>query len=115
VLLVDEDEIFGQAAARTLASAGLDVTLAPDYRLALQVLESDAAVDLLLTDVVMPDRVNGLALACMARLRRPALKIIDISGYDIPQIADEALGPVLYKPIENERLVAEVRRLLAVG
>jgi CheY-like chemotaxis protein len=115
VLLVDDDEIFGQATARLLAKAGLDVIVAPDYREALQLLECDAPVDLLLTDIVMPDRVNGLALARMARLRRPTLKIIYISGYDIPQIADEALGLVLHKPIDDERLVDEVQRILAEG
>ncbi|MDB5410587.1 MAG: hypothetical protein JWL84_5499 [Rhodospirillales bacterium] len=115
VLLVDDDEIFGQATARFLEDAGFDVTFAPDYRGTLQILESDATVDLLLTDIVMPNRVNGLALARMARLRRPALKVIYLSGYDIPQIADEALGPVLRKPIENEHLVDAVRRLLAEG
>lgn len=113
ILLVDDDEIFRHAAARCLENGGLDVTVAPDYREALPILESDVPVDVLVTDVVMPDRVNGLALARMARLRRPSLKIIYVTGYDIPQITDEALGPVLLKPIDNERLLDEVRRILA--
>lgn len=115
VLLVDDDEIFGATTAKFLSAAGLEVTAVPDYRAALQIIESDAVVDLLLTDIVMPNRINGLALARMARLRRPKLKIIYLSGYDIPQIAAEALGPVLRKPIENQLLVDEIRRLLAEG
>jgi CheY-like chemotaxis protein len=46
-------------------------------------------------------------------MRRPGLKIIYITAYDIPGIEDEAIGPVLRKPIDDEQLVAEVRRVLA--
>jgi CheY-like chemotaxis protein len=113
VLLVDDDEVFGHALARFLVDAGLEVTVAPDYRKALQVLESGAPVDLLLTDVVMPDRVNGLALARMALLRRPSIKVIYLSGYDIPGLDGEALGPVLQKPVEGEHLLGVIRRVLA--
>jgi CheY-like chemotaxis protein len=90
-----------------------EVQIAPDYRLALEVLESNALVDLLVCDIVMPDRVNGLALGRMARLRRPELKIIYITGHDIPGVEDEALGPVLRKPIDNDLFVAEIERVLA--
>jgi CheY-like chemotaxis protein len=113
VLLVDDDEIFGAATAKLLSGAGLEVTAVPDYRQALEIIESDAVIDLLLTDIVMPNRINGLALARMARLRRPRLKVIYLSGYDIPQINKEALGPVFCKPVEEQVLIDEIRRLLA--
>ena len=71
VLFVDDDQVFAEASAQLLRGAGYEVQIAPDYRLALQVLESNALVDLLVCDIVMPDRVNGLALGRMARLRRP--------------------------------------------
>ncbi len=87
--------------------------LAPDYRLALQLLESDAPIDLMVCDIVMPERVNGLALGRMARLRRRELKIVYITGHDIPGIEDEALGPVLRKPIDHDRLISEMERALA--
>jgi CheY-like chemotaxis protein len=111
-LLVDDDEAFGHALAKFLVDAGLQVTVAPDYREAPQVLEGEAPVDLLLTDIVIPDRVNGLALARMALLRRPSIKVIYLSGYDIPGVDDEALGPALHKPIESEHILGEIRRVL---
>jgi CheY-like chemotaxis protein len=114
VLLVDDDQVLAEALAEVLRGAGYQVQLAPDYRLALEVLESDAPVDLLVCDIVMPDRVNGLALGRMARLRRPELKIIYITGHDIPGIEDEALGPVLRKPIDNDLFVTEIERVLAL-
>lgn len=113
VLFVDDDQVFAEASAQVLRGAGYEVQIAPDYRLALEVLESNALVDLLVCDIVMPDRVNGLALGRMARLRRPELKIIYITGHDIPGVEDEALGPVLRKPIDNDLFVAEIERVLA--
>jgi CheY-like chemotaxis protein len=112
ILFVDDDEAFGEASAKALRGAGYSVDVAPDYRLALQHLESDRPIDLLVTDIVMPQRVNGLALGRMARLRRPDIKIIYLTAYDIPGIANEALGPVLRKPIELDQVLVEVNRAL---
>jgi DNA-binding NtrC family response regulator len=114
-ILVDDDQICGDAIARALRAAGFEVSLAPDYRLALEDLESTRSIDLLITDIVMPDRVNGVALSRMARMRRPGLKVIYLTGYDIPGVADEAIGPVLRKPIDDDRLVAEAKRALAAN
>jgi len=76
ILVVDDDPACGDSTARVLRAAGFEVFLAPDHRLALEDLESTRPIDLLITDIVMPDRVNGVALARMARMRRPELKII---------------------------------------
>lgn len=113
--MVEDDLVFGEAAAKVLREAGFEVFLAPDYRLALQDLESTRAIDLLITDLVMPHRVNGIALSRMARMRRHGLKVMYVTGYDLPGVEKEALGPILRKPIENDRFVAEVRRVLADG
>jgi len=115
ILVVDDDPAFGEATARVLRAAGFEVFLAADHRLALEDLESTRPIDLLITDIVMPDRVNGVALSRMARMRRPELKVIYLTAYDIPGVEDEAAGPVLRKPIDEDRLVAEVRRVLAAG
>ena len=115
ILVVDDDKIYGDATARVLRAAGFEVSLAPDHRLALEDLESTRPVDLLITDIVMPDRVNGVALSRMARMRRPELKVIYLTAYDIPGVEDDAMGPVLRKPVDEDRLVAEVRRVLATG
>ena len=115
ILVVDDDQICGDATARVLRAAGFEVSLAPDHRLALEDLESTRPVDLLITDIVMPDRVNGVALSRMARMRRPELKVIYLTAYDSPGVEDDAIGPVLRKPVDEEQLVAEVRRVLATG
>ena len=115
ILVVDDDPAFGDSTARVLRVAGFEVYLALDHRLALEDLESTRPIDLLITDIVMPDRVNGVALSRMARMRRPELKVIYLTAYDIPGVEDEAAGPVLRKPIDDEQLLAEVRRVLAAA
>jgi CheY-like chemotaxis protein len=67
----------------------------------------------MLADIVMPDRVNGIALSRMARLRRRDIKVVYMTGYNIPGIDREALGPILRKPIDDLVLIEEVGRVLA--
>jgi CheY-like chemotaxis protein len=113
ILLVEDDAAFGESISQILRRAGFDVSLAADFRLALQVLEAEQPVDLLLSDIVMPGSVNGIALSRMARLRRRDLKVVYLTGYNIPGIENEALGPILRKPIDEAVLVSEVERVLA--
>lgn len=110
---MEDDEAFAEAAAQMLRRAGFEVTLAADFRVALETLGGDGQIDLLLSDIVMPSSVNGIALSRMARLRRRDLKVLYVTGYNIPGLEDEALGPILRKPIEVDQLVGEVERLLA--
>lgn len=112
ILVVDDEESFRYAATKALEAAGFLVDAAPDYRRALELLEQGAPIDLLLTDVVMPERVHGFALARMARMRKLDLKVIYITAYDVPEV--EGVGKVLRKPISSEQLVSEVRRVLAM-
>jgi CheY-like chemotaxis protein len=114
ILLIEDDEVFAYAAAAVLERAGFEVTVTHDYRTALPVLESDRPLDLLLTDVVIAG-VNGLALSRMARMSRPKIKILYLTGTDNPAVLREAMGEVLRKPIDNDRLVAVVERLVGAA
>lgn len=105
ILFVDDDEAFSYAAARGLRAAGFVVSLAPDHRLALQILESRQPLDLLITDIVMPGHVNGFALARMARMRRLDLKVLYMTAFDVS--ADEAVGKILRKPFPPDLLAKE--------
>jgi CheY-like chemotaxis protein len=113
ILVVEDDRTFGEALCQVLDHEGYRSTLASDFQTALEVLEADVPVDLLLVDIVMPDGVNGLALSRMARLRRRGLKVLYLTGYNIPGVEREALGPILRKPVDNQVLIDEVARVLA--
>lgn len=115
ILLVEDDEACLTACSTALRNAGYMVSEAGDFRVALEILESDRPLDLLLVDIVMPDSVNGIALSRMARLRRPNLRVVYVTGYRIPGAEREALGPILYKPVDPEQLIAEMERALDEG
>jgi CheY-like chemotaxis protein len=111
ILFVEDDEDLREAITEALESAGLTVLAVADHREALDVLEGKSPVDLLVTDVIFPGRMHGFALARMARMRRLGLKVLYVTGSDVPEA--EADGKVLHKPISNEQLISEVRLALA--
>lgn len=117
ILFVEDDETTVYAVSRILETAGYEILLAPDYREALAALESSRPIDLMLTDVRLATGTpHGFALGRMARVRRPDIRIVYITGIaDIPEneIAT-ALGPILKKPIEPAILLEEISRALAV-
>ncbi len=93
LLVVEADRVFGQTLCQVLGHRGFVVALATDFQSALAILEGEQPLDLLLVDIVMPGGINGIALSRMARLRRRDLKVIYITGYSIPGVEREALGP----------------------
>lgn len=111
VLLVEDDPSFSYSASRALSQAGFEVVVANDYLGALKAID-EQEVDLLLTDIVMPN-VNGVALARMARLRRLGLKVLFVTAFDLPP--EGAFSRVLRKPIAEDKLVEEVAQMLAAA
>jgi DNA-binding NtrC family response regulator len=115
ILLVDDDAACCEAYSKVLRRAGFSVSVASEFRLALEILEADRPLDLLVIDIVMPGSVNGLALSRMARMRRKNLKVLYVTGYSIPGVDREALGPILLKPVDDDRLVHEVEHVLGLS
>jgi CheY-like chemotaxis protein len=113
ILVVEDDKAFGETIGQILRRAGFGVSIATEFRTALEILEAAGPVDLLLTDIVMPGSVNGIALSRMARLRRRDLKVVYLTGYNVPGVETEASGPILRKPIDDALLVSEIERVLA--
>jgi CheY-like chemotaxis protein len=109
ILLVDDDDGYRYAAYKALEAAGFAVVAVAGFNEALQRLDSLEPIDLLVIDIVM--KVNGFALARMARYRRPALKTLYITAFDVP--TDEAVGKLIRKPSAMDDLVREVRAALA--
>jgi two-component system, cell cycle response regulator CpdR len=111
ILLAEDDDSLRGFLTRALERAGYEVTACADGEEAAAVLGE--AWDLLLTDIVMPGSVNGIALSRMARLRRRDLKVVYLTGYNVPGVETEASGPILRKPIDDAVLVSEIERILA--
>jgi CheY-like chemotaxis protein len=114
ILVVDDDYVFTDTVAKLLRDAGHRVSTAHHFESALRILEAVPIVALLITDIIMPGSVNGIALARMARVRRPAIKVIYVTGFELDGAEREASGPILRKPISANVLFAAIEEALAV-
>jgi CheY-like chemotaxis protein len=109
ILLVDDDPVLLSAVAEALRGEDYRVTAVSHFNPALAALD-DAAnkLDILVTDIVMPGGVHGVALARMARMRHPEIPAVYMTAYDIPGAEREVFGPLLRKPVEPSQLVAAI-------
>ncbi len=117
LLLAEDDPMVRAFAMRVLTSLGYRVLEAEDGRRALELARStEARVDLLVTDVVMPE-LGGVALARELTAHFPGLCVLFISGYSggerLPG-REGALARFLPKPFSAEELGRAVREALRV-
>jgi two-component system cell cycle sensor histidine kinase/response regulator CckA len=117
ILLVEDEEGLRSLNARGLRSRGYSVIEASNGIEAMEALEEkDGAVDLVVSDVVMPE-MDGPTLLKAMRGRNPDLKIIFVSGYaedafekSLPENQQFAFLP---KPFTLSQLVAAVKETMA--
>ena len=81
VLLVDDEDVAREAVAERLRELGYRVSEAVDGPSALHLLDKGARVDMLVTDVGLPNGMNGRQVAEAVRERRPGLPVLFITGY----------------------------------
>jgi len=111
ILLVDDNQSLMAVTKRNLLALGYKVVPATDARSALAILASDAVVDLLFTDVVMPGGMNGPELAEAARRLRPGLRVLFTTGYTETSV-EGADRQVLRKPYGRRGLATAIRTVL---
>ena len=117
ILVVEDDPEVRGYVVEVLQDLGYGVLQAPnaDQALALMSKIDGSAVDLLLTDIVLPGR-NGRQLADELRIRRPALKVLFMTGYSRNAIVHQGrLDPgvdLIQKPLSQATLSAKVRTVL---
>jgi CheY-like chemotaxis protein len=96
-----------------LNGLGYAATTATNANEALKVIRSDAPIDLLFTDVVMPGGISGVELARTARDIRPGLPVLLTSGFmGEGAVLETAEFPLLDKPYETAGLAAKLRKVL---
>lgn len=111
VLVVDDDILIAMSTVAMLEDLGHEVFQADSGEEALQILRSDVEIDLLLTDFSMP-KMTGGQLARAARELRPDLPVLLATGYaELPPNTEIDL-PRLGKPYQQDRLAAEIDKLL---
>jgi two-component system, cell cycle sensor histidine kinase and response regulator CckA len=118
VLVVDDDPAMRQLAVRHLTALGYGVVEAANAAVAIATLETEPAIDLLFTDVIMPGEMDGLALAGMVVRRWPKVRIVVTSEVAATTIAKDDLGTgisLLPKPYHKDDLARTLHEALAVG
>ena len=117
ILLIDDDEAVRRSLEKILARAGHRVSTAADGAAGLRVLE-EASVDLVLTDVYMPE-MDGIEILVHIREVEPELPVVAISGggfasadHVLEDAAQLGADAILAKPFEAGVVVETVGRLL---
>ena len=108
ILLVEDNAEVATVTAQMLAAMGFAVETADRGRKALDKLCADPGIDLLLTDVVMPEGMTGLDLAKQVRSQFPAMPVILMSGYNEVVARGSPGFPVLHKPIPYGELFRSI-------
>ena len=110
--VVHDDPIFLNGTVSALLRAGYDVASFSQSMAAISALETQQRVDILITRVGLPEGTpHGVALALMARARRPGIRILFTAPPELASHAED-IGEVLVAPVTAEAVVAKVRKML---
>jgi CheY-like chemotaxis protein len=117
VLVIDDEPTIRMLVADVLAEAGFAAIEAADGPSGLKILESNARIDLLITDIGLPGGLNGRQVADAARAIRPDLKVLFITGYaENAAMRDGRLEPgmsLITKPFEIDLLARKIQDAFA--
>jgi DNA-binding NtrC family response regulator len=102
VLFVDDDELVRTPVAEILIQAGFRVFVAGSAPEAVRVLVREH-VDVLFTDVVMPD-LNGTELSIHAQQLQPSIRVMFATGHFSRAGEAAQLGKVLFKPMRAQQI-----------
>ncbi|MGN2248167.1 response regulator [Frateuria sp. GZRR35] len=114
ILLVEDEAFLRELVMEGLQDAGFSVVEASDGTSGVQALQSDLRIDVLLSDIKLPD-IDGYQVAEAARTLRPGLKVILMTGYapsPLPPTLQTVVYRVLQKPFSLETLPGMVNAAL---
>jgi len=117
VLVAEDDAVLRQLTRIVLKRCGYHVFEAASATIALSLWKQHAAqIDLLVTDLLMPEGMTGLELAGKLHAQKPALKVLYTSGSSLDELDKEwvrqAATHFLQKPYTPPRLAEAVRKCL---
>ncbi len=119
ILIVEDDALVRKYVVTQIRGLGYTTLEAGNAVEALAIIDSDAVIDLLFTDVIMPGAMNGRRLVDEALKRRPALKTLFTSGYTENAIVHHGRLDsgvlLLAKPYRKPELARMIRTALDNG
>ncbi|MFT6559635.1 PAS domain S-box protein [Sneathiella sp.] len=118
ILVLEDDPDVRELTVLQLKSLGYNVKQAHDGHSALEVINSESKIDLLLSDVVLPGGLRGPEVAQKAREIKPNLSVLFMSGYTQnaldahPEIGESSL--LLNKPFRKRELAEKIREAIEI-
>jgi signal transduction histidine kinase/CheY-like chemotaxis protein len=114
ILLVEDEPGLRKLAATLLSNSGCRVLEAESGVAAIDVWDKNRdAIDLLFTDIIMPQGTNGFDLARRLKRERSSLKVLCTSGYVPDRIQSDPGIRLLPKPYTGQQLIDAVQTVLA--
>ena len=119
ILVVEDDSIVADMLKQMLERESHDVTVSENGKQALKILQEEQFPDLIITDVVMPEK-DGIEFVRSVRRQNKQIKIIAISGggryldpdYVLQTIKLFGVDIVLSKPLDRQNVLESIDRLL---
>lgn len=115
VLLAEDEPLIRFDIADELRQLGFQVIEAGNADEAIDVLNSTARIDLVVTDVRMPGDHNGLDVARAVREKRPGVKVMVMSGHLVPKKKHEDfIDLFVSKPTPGDQLAKAIVEFMNV-
>lgn len=116
VLAVDDEYDLLEVASAYLEDMGFEVIAATNAEQAIQSIEGNSGIELLVTDIIMPGGMSGTDLSKIVREKLPGIKVLYMSGFPSGVIADKSGAdldaPLLTKPYSLDELASALEDLL---
>lgn len=116
VLVIDDEALVRMLIVDVLEEAGYNAIEAADGPSGLQILESEVTIDLLITDVGLPGGMNGRQVAEAARVLRPNLKVLFVTGFAENSLVGRSQLPpgmeIVTKPFVIAELTAKITDMI---
>ena len=113
IIVVEDDDGLRYSYCRLLGANGYTAHPFPDYRGVMEHLDEGLQADLLLVDIILPPGTpHGISVAAMARVHRPGLPVLYVTGYADYAQHVVAESTVLVKPVLDEDLLESVAQML---
>lgn len=113
ILVVEDEPLVRMSVAMHLADEGFDPLEASNADEAIALLERDASIHLIFTDIDMPGSMDGLKLSAFVRKCWPPVRIIVTSGKRLVEITDLPDGSMFFsKPYQLDAVTVAMRELV---
>ena len=110
ILLIEDEPLVRLMTADMLSESGHTVFEAENAMQALAHLEQTSEIDTIVADVNIPGQLDGIGVSEVALARRPDLRVVFVSGSDLPDRARPQAGRFLLKPYLPGDLAEAVAR-----